>query len=136
MNKKDPANNITIRLNSAEDNYKNKYFIANKLTNFSLDLRKGYVFFIFLSEDGLEELQIGNLDGKTEKTSVVTKSTESKLKFRIYERTDAYGKKYFLGKIRMNATLSLNSEDSSFLIFTSIPGKEELQIVGSIINHD
>ncbi len=128
--------NISIQLNPLQDANGQTYYIANKLPNFSLDLRKGYVFFVFISDKGVEDLQIGSLDPGVEKLSYINVQTNRKLKFRIYPREDKNKNIYYLGKIKLNATLVLDPSDSSFMVFTSIEGSEEIQIVGQLIHHD
>ena len=55
------ANNLNIRLYKREDRRKNEFYIGKLEVPGSLDLTNGVSFLIFISEEGVEELQIAPL---------------------------------------------------------------------------
>ena len=60
-------NNLTIPLIKREDKNGKIFYIAKIKSPILIDLSKGATFFIFASEDGVEEMQIAPFQEKTEK---------------------------------------------------------------------
>lgn len=142
---KKASNNMNMSFGIiARESLKNpgeKYYIANHLPKFSLDFGTGYVFFVFTSEEFSEEIQIGSLDEDTLKTSKYYISHENgvdTLKFKIYPKIDSDGKKYFVGTLRLPAQMTFfhDPKKSSMMVFTSVEGKEEIQLQGNLVHYN
>ncbi len=113
------------------------FYLSNRFPKFSLDFNEGYVFFVFLSEEGMEEIQIGRLDQETTKFSryeVIQKDGVDKVKFKIYPKTDVDGKTYFVGTLKFPAEMTFNTDDGSIMVFTSVPGSEAVQLQGTLVH--
>lgn len=58
---------LTIPLTASQDRHGKKYYIGRLQFPGDIDLREGALFWVFVSEEGNEELQIGCMDPEKEK---------------------------------------------------------------------
>lgn len=56
--------NLSMRLIPKEDDYGNKYYMAQLKFPGTIQLENGATFFVFISEEGFEELQIAPMTNK------------------------------------------------------------------------
>lgn len=104
------------------DRFENKIYIGEGFGKFKRDLWDGVFFTIFVSKEGLEEIQISPLIDHYE----VDK--RSGIVISLKPQTDGYGASYYTGKLQAPIDLDY-SKGISFLAFTSATGEEELHIV-------
>lgn len=58
---------LTIPLTASQDRHGKKYYIGRLQFPGDIDMREGAMFWIFVSEEGNEELQIGCMDPEKER---------------------------------------------------------------------
>ena len=123
-------NFLKIELNPREDKNNKVYFTGRIEAPLFLDLRRGAAFLIFLSEEESEELQIAPLDNSQNLSFVSQK--DNRYSIMLESRKDEFDKVFFVAKVKENIIINL-FEGASFMVFTSKKGKEELQIIPSVI---
>lgn len=124
-------NNMSIPLNIREDRNGKPYHIGRIQFPGSIDCTNGVAILIFVSEDGEEEMQIGGLESENATFSKFTKRPD-RLKVSLEARQDQYDKTYYVGKFQFPGVLDCR-EGATFMVFTSIQGSEELQIVANVV---
>jgi len=124
------TNNLKVDLDPREDKEKQIYYLGRLQFPGEIDFSKGVTFLIFLSEDGMEELQIAINDKNHATYSRYTKR-QDRLKVSIEGRDDQFGKTFYVAKLQFNGVVDCRNE-IVFLVFNSKAGSEELQIVGDI----
>lgn len=135
--------NLKIELEAREEKkdngtgIKNTFFIGRLHAPITINCNNT-AFLIFVSEEGIEELQIANLDNDFnlsncwfDKNNTARGST---LKIDLAKKSDGNGAIMYFAKIKWNGTIYCET-GTSFMIFNSKPGKEQLQITGKIIQH-
>jgi hypothetical protein len=131
--------NLKVELEARLDKHDKLWHLGKIKFPGSIDFSNGIAILIFLSEDGDEELQIAVNDKDNSTFSKVKRekaeSGKARLKIPIDAREDQYGKTFYVCKVNHNAVINCSSE-VVFLIYTSKPGCEELQIVGHIESAD
>jgi hypothetical protein len=127
--------NLKVELEARLDKHDKLWHLGKIKFPGSIDFSSGIAILIFLSEDGDEELQIAVNDKDNSTFSKVKRekaeSGKTRLKIPIDPREDQYGKTFYVCKVNHNAVINCSSE-VVFLIYTSKPGCEELQIVGHV----
>lgn len=104
------------------------YYIGKLQWPGTLDFDCGASFFVFLSEDGCEELQIAPLDpNRRHKSRRETTMNGGRLCIDLHPMKDQHGNTYYVGEAVGMTTLELR-KGIFFTVFTSKPGQEELQI--------
>ena len=123
--------NFKINLEARADKDQKTYYMAKLDAPVFIDASDGLAFLIFLSESGSEELQIAHADNDLHLSKFYLK--DNKMKVKLQKRTDSYGAEYYLGKIKFNGLIDCSQNVSSFIVFCSKEGKEELQIVANFV---
>jgi hypothetical protein len=121
--------NLKIDIDPREDKDKNIYYLGKLHVPMTIDASKGVAFLIFTSEDGSEQLQIAHVDIEQNFYSKF-KAFNDKIKVKLEKREDKNNATFYIAKLKFNGTIDLS--ESSFVIFLSKAGSEELQIVGKI----
>lgn len=112
----------------ARDANDQPYYIGKLQFPGTLKFECGVSFFIFLSEDGQEELQIAPLTtSRRSKTDDDLYMNKSRISVDLYPMVDQNGRTYYVGEAVGLAKLDL-VRGIFFTIFTSRPGHEEIQI--------
>lgn len=129
----DPEAKTKVELTKiAKDANGQPYYIGKLQHPGTLDFEYGVSFFVFVSEEGLEELQIAPLDpsriGKSRNDSYLN----GRISINLYPMEDQNGRTYYVGEIVGLSKIDLRP-GVFFTIFTSKPGHEEIQI--SRLNH-
>lgn len=121
------VSNLKIELENRLDSKDQVYFIGRLRFPGTIDCSKGVTFLAFTSEVGEEELQIAVNDNENTTFSRYTKKHD-RVKISMEAREDQYGKIYYVGKLQLNGSIKFD-QPVVFLLFTSISGHEELQVV-------
>lgn len=121
-------NNLKIELAPRFDKDEEVYYIGRLKFPGSIDCSNGVTFLIFLSESGLEELQIAVNDKDHVNFNRLIKKPD-RLKIKLDSREDKDNNKFYIAKIMFNGYIKCNPE-LCFLVFKSKKGNEELQITG------
>lgn len=124
---------LRIDLTSRSDKNGQKYYIGKLESTVTLNLKKGTVFFVFNSEQENEELRIGKASPGTVcssvKKSVKTDGTIDRYFIDLETKIDENQQTYYMAKVQ-DDNIEINFEEGYlFFAFTSIVGKETLQIV-------
>lgn len=123
---------LTIPLDCRQDSNKANFYVGKLETTGTLRFRAGTVIFGLTSEEGTEELRIG----KAREGSVCTPILRSyhndgsvkRYHIKLEARESSTDGTYYMALIQ-DEELELDLEDGwAFLLFTSKPGCEELQI--------
>jgi hypothetical protein len=113
---------IGISLRPILDRWQNQIYIGEGFGKIKRDLSDGVFFTVFVSKEGLEEVQISPLIDHYE----VDK--HSGIVISLKAQTDGKGASYYTGKLQAPIDMDY-SKGISFLAFTSISGEEELHII-------
>lgn len=125
--------NFKIELNPKEDKDLNLLYFAKIKAPMYLSFAKGIAFFVFLSEDGAEEMHIscarhGSACPPLKKKTFSDGSIDRYL-IKLEKRIDENDNPYYFALAR-DEQLELDlSQGYLFFIFTSKLGKEEIQIM-------
>lgn len=119
-------NPLKIELIAREDKYKNTFYLGKLEAPVQLDFSNGVAFLIFISEAGVEELQIAPLL-KVHNLSELTLK-DNRYSISLEHRKDEDQAIYYLGKVKTEYKIDC-TQGISFLVFVSKRGKEELQII-------
>lgn len=123
---------LKIDLEARADKKEQIYFLGKIKAPISINCRKGVALLIFTSVEEEEEIQIGSLDKELNNFPPVNLK-DGKFKIPLHIREDQDGATFYVGKIPpMPITLDC-SEGASFMVFSSHPGYEELQIVSKVV---
>lgn len=131
----DPEAKTKVELTKiSKDSNGHPYYIGKLQFPGTLEFNCGASFFVFVSEEGVEELQIAPLDPARRNKSKRDGAYMSEGRFSIdlHPMTDQNGNTYYVGEAIGLANLKLR-QGIFFTIFLSIPGQEEIQI--SKLNH-
>lgn len=126
--------NLKIELDPRPDRNDNIFHIGRIQAPCSLRFKKGITFFVFLSEAESEELHIGCAKPGSPLSSVKRGLADTGTLDRVFvnleQKSDAEGKPYYMAVVQ-DDTLEIDLEERGaiFMIFTSVPGKEQLQII-------
>lgn len=125
----DPEAKPPIRLTKVLDNNGKPYYIGKLQFPGKLEFECGASFFVFVSEEGYEELQIAPLDPARRKNTRRDGATMTSGRFTIdlEPMVDRNGHTYYVGEAIGLAKLDLR-KGIFFAIFLSKPGYEEIQI--------
>lgn len=121
-------NNLKVPLDPRFDQHDEIFFVGRLRFPGSIDCTNGVTFLAFISESGLEELQIAVNDKENATFSRATRR-DDKMKIKLEGRPDKDGKKFYVAKVQFNGSIMCNPE-LCFLVFISKEGSEELQITG------
>lgn len=121
--------NLKVDIDPREDKDKNIYYLGKLHVPMKIDASKGVAFLVFISEDGAEQLQIAHVDVE-QNFFAKCKIFDDKIKVKLEKREDKNNQIFYLAKLKFNGSIDLS--ESSFVVFVSKPGSEELQIVGKI----
>lgn len=121
-----------IDLDPREDRYSNTFHVGRNQSPFTLKFKKGVVFFVFLSEEGSEELHIGcarpGSQCDTIKRRLATNGDVDRYVIKLERHTDESNKTYFMGIVQ-DDNIELSMDDGFvFFVFSSKEGEEELHI--------
>lgn len=126
------SQNIKIELNPRTDKNDSIIFMGRTKAPMVLKFKKGVIFFIFLSEDGSEELQIGlarpDSDFSSLRKRISLDGSLDRIIVPLVSKEDDHGKIYYMSLIQDEVELDL-SDGYLFFVFNSIQGKEEMHIV-------
>jgi len=129
---------ISIPLEAKKDSNENTFYIGKLQFNGMLSLEDGQSFMVFISDENCEELQIGplasfkNYSRKIMETEYVP---NKKIHIPLRAHVDNYKKPYYVGELKGKGFIPAN-RGLFFTIFTSIEGREEIQISSLKINSD
>lgn len=124
----DPEAKTPIRLKKMTDGNGNPYYIGKQQFSGDLNFKNGTSFMVFVSEEGVEELQIAPLSDNARKYHRNTERfNKNKFEIRLNSMVDANGKTYYVGEAVAPHSYDLNI-GVFYTIFTSRPGHEILQI--------
>ena len=130
----DPEAKPSLPLNKILDANGNPYYIGKLQFPGTMDFELGASFFIFVSEDGYEELQISpinpNRRTKTHRGSFTM--SDGRFSIKLHPMRDRNDRIYYVGEATGLNKLDL-TKGIFFTIFLSKPGHEEVQI--SRLNH-
>ena len=107
------------------------YYVGKVQWPGTLNLKNGVSFMVFVSEEDVEELQIApynkNRRAKKQRNYSNLNSNGGRIRINLRPVKDRNGNTYYVGEIKSAEVINL--EDGVFFtVFTSRPGKEELQI--------
>lgn len=129
----DPEAKPPIPLKKVWDSSGNPYYIGKLQFPGTLEFERGASFFIFVSEDGYEELQIAPLDPSRKSKSRHTATMNGgRLSIDLHPMVDRNSSTYYIGEVVDFVKLDL-WRGVFFTIFLSKPGQEEIQITR--LNH-
>lgn len=124
----DPEAKIKIALTKIlKDANGQPYYIGKLQFPGTLEFESGVSFFIFVSEEGYEELQIAPLDPSRKSSSKDPYLSGGRFNIDLHSMLDQHGRTYYVGEAIGISQLDLK-RGIFFTIFTSKPGYEELQI--------
>jgi hypothetical protein len=125
----DPEAKPPIQLIKNIDDYGNPFYIGKLQFPGKLEFECGASFFVFVSEEGYEELQIAPLDPRRRKKTRRDGVTMTSGRFTIdlEPMMDRNGQTYYVGEAIGLGKLDLR-RGIFFTIFLSKPGREEIQI--------
>lgn len=124
----DPEAKTAVRLTKISDVGGQPYYIGKLQFPGTIEFEKGVCFMVFVSEEGVEELQISPIDpAKLCKKRDCVTLNENHISVNLYPLKDSYGKKYYIGEAMGITEVNLRS-GIFFTIFTSRIGQEEIQI--------
>lgn len=125
----DPEAKAKVELTKiARDANGQPYFIGKLQFPGTLEFEYGASFFVFVSEEGTEELQIAPLDpSRLDKARDNVYMNKGRLNIDLFSMIDQNGRTYYVGEAVGLAKLDLK-RGIFFTIFTSKPGYEEIQI--------
>lgn len=117
-----------------QDTNGHPYFIGKLQFPGTLDFEAGASFMVFVSQDGVEELQIAPLDParRSKSRSDSANLSGSRLVIDLHQMKDQNGDIYYIGEALGLLEMDLR-RGIFFTVFTSKAGEEELQI--SRLNH-
>lgn len=124
--------NLEIPLSARPDRNGQIYHIGGKRFPGYVDCSEGLAALIFLSEKDEEELQLASLDHENAKFSQYIRRPD-RLKISLEAKTDKDDRTFYLAKIQLQGFIDFR-QGATFIVFTSKPGAEELQIVAPIIS--
>lgn len=127
----DPEAKTKVELARIEKDANNQpYYIGKLQFPGTLEFDGGVSFMVFVSEQGVEELQIAPLDPMRLRGSRETSGTNinnGRFSISLHPMKDQNGKVYYIGEAIGFVEIDLR-KGVFFTIFTSRPGQEELQI--------
>lgn len=124
-------NNLIIDLVPKLDKRDNIYHLGKIKFPGRIIFNNSVTFLIFLSEEDEEEIQIAVNDKENTKFSSYTERP-GKIEISLTSKVDSYDKKFYVAKVQFDGYLDC-SKDTTFLVFSSQEGREELQISGNIV---
>lgn len=118
---------INIDLMRHLDTFEKPYYTGKLQFPGTIDFSKGVSFMVFISENGVEQLQIGSMNPnkKTRQRPVLIKN--NKLTINLHPMFDKNDNTYYIGEVFSPGELNL-FHGLFFTIFISNPGYEEIQI--------
>ena len=130
----DPDAKTKIELTKiAKDSHGHPYYIGKLQFPGTLEFECGVSFFVFVAEDGVEELQIAPLDSsRVNKPRNDAYMSNGRYSIDLHPMVDQHGRTYYVGEAIGLGKIDLKP-GIFFTIFTSKPGCEEIQI--SRLNH-
>lgn len=126
----DPEAKTKIDLKALLDSNGKTFYVGKWQSPLLLDLSCGVSFMAFVSESGLEQLHISIMDPKKRTKKIdrpVTIFPDGKMKVPMKSFSDRDGNIAYVGELTGNLFSPLHL-GVFFTLFTSIKGKEELQI--------
>ena len=103
------------------------YYIGKLQFPGTLEFEAGASFFVFVSESGVEELQIAPLDPRRSVSEDGISMNAGRFTICLHPMVDQNGKTYYVGEAKGLSNIDLK-RGVFFTIFTSKPGYEEIQI--------
>lgn len=129
----DPEAKPPIFLKKVWDSSNNPYYIGKLQFPATLIFDRGISFFVFVSEDGYEELQIAPMDpSRRSRSKHSATMSGGRFSIDLHPVVDRNGSTYYVGEAVGFAKLDLY-RGVFFTIFLSKPGQEEIQITR--LNH-
>ncbi len=122
--------NLTVQLEAKEDDFGGVFYIGKLLAPIEINCTLGVAFFIFVSDQGDEELQIAPMQVNAVSNRHHFKN--GRLKIDLETRLDKDKEKYYLCKMRDNMRISCNA-GATFMVFVSREGVEQIQIDAQFI---
>lgn len=117
-----------VPLKSRTDSRGNTFYTGKLQFNGTLSMSKGQTFMIFTSEKGVEEMQVGPLHPtRAYKVRDVVMHSDSRVSISLSKFQDRNEEVYYIGELKGLGDLPMD-RGYFFTIFTSIEGREELQI--------
>ncbi len=124
----DPDAKMKVDLTKiAKDANGQPYYIGKLQFPGTLEFESGASFFVFVSESGVEELQIAPLDPSRMAKTRNEAYMNGRFSIDLHPMVDQNGRTYYVGEAIGLAKLDLK-RGIFFTIFTSKPGYEEIQI--------
>jgi len=122
---------LKVQLFKLQDKWHNDYYVGKLQFPGTFDYGQGMSFMVFVSETGVEELQIGPVDPEKQSKKVFEnrqlRSYPAKIHIDLHASLDKNGNKYYLGEIS-GPGHTVTTDGIFFNIFLSKEGKEEIQI--------
>jgi hypothetical protein len=121
---------MRVPLMKMTDTHGQPYYIGKLQFGGALDFRQGNSFMVFVSEEGVEELQIGPIDPskKSKNIEKFAVGAGGRLCIALHPSTDQLGKVFYVGELMCEWVNMPMINGVFFTIFLSRPGYEEIQI--------
>lgn len=132
----DESAKLPIALTKKEDSNGETFYMGKIQFNGSLDLDAGQSFFIFTSEEGVEEIQVGPLDPSRKKHVRPCHTQGDKLCIALKKYTDGAGKAYYVGELYIPNMTHAMHRGIFCTVFTSRLDEEELHIAPLKVKHN
>lgn len=124
-----------VELYRRQDKYENSFHVGKCKAPLLLDFSNGVVFFAFLSNEGEEMLNIACPKPESHlyrlKKSVKNGRLE-KVYIKLVKKVDSDGNPYFIGMVKDNDLVINLREGWVFMVFSSVHGEEEIQIMRNL----
>jgi len=123
----DPEAKTRVNLKKIKDANGQPYYIGKLQFPGTLKFECGVSFFVFISEDGQEELQIAPITSQRSKSDNDLHIDKSRISVSLYPMIDQNERTYYIGEAVGLVQIDL-VPGIFFTVFTSRSGHEEIQI--------
>lgn len=124
----DNEGKFLVPLKSRVDTHGNTFYTGKLQFNGNLNLFKGQSFMVFTSEEGAEEMHVGPLHpNRAAKAKKSVFHANSKISVSLHKHKDRHDETFYVGELKGFGDLVMDN-GFFFTIFTSISGREEIQI--------